>query len=89
MTVVAAASSNDSLSLRYFSHHPLTVPCDQEEARSLQNFDSCHWFREIDRIMLGGPLLLFHSYLSSAADQVDFISYNCIHDPLQIKLTVY
>ena len=52
VSVVVYASSNDSLSLRYFSQHqPLTVPCDQEEVRSLQKFDPCEWFREIVTIM--------------------------------------
>ena len=58
VTVTAKASSNDSFSLCYFSqHHPLTVPCN-EEARSLQNFDSCHGFIEIDTMMYSGPLFL-------------------------------
>ena len=49
---IVYASSNDSLSLRYFSQRqPLTVPCDQEEVRSLQKFDPCQWFREIVTIM--------------------------------------
>ena len=64
VTVVAYASSNDSLSLRYFSqHHPLTVPCDQEEARSLRKFNWCHWFRGIDTIMYSGyrPFFLSHN----------------------------
>ena len=52
VTVVVYASSNDSLSLRYFSQRqPLTVPFDQEEVRSLQKFDPCQWFREIVAIM--------------------------------------
>ena len=52
VTVVVYASSNDSLSLRYFSQRqPLTVPCDQEEVRSLQKFDPCQWFRDIVTIM--------------------------------------
>ena len=58
VTVAAYASSNNSLSLCYFSqHHPLTVPCNQE-ARSLENFDSCHGFIEIDTVMYSEPLFL-------------------------------
>ena len=57
------------------------VPCDQEEARSLQTFDSRHWFREIDTIMYivyYSAIIYDDDYISAAG--AAYISYNCIHD---------